>query len=336
MLQVEAVFVRFAALEGAGLQLERAADPSEGRHAEDDVGRVQPVVADRRLGIIDPGAAVHEGGGAEGGLARPAGVDEHGVAVRQSPSVGSGQLHDQLVRMLPVDQRLSPVGALAGGEQQGIAALSHPGVRADHGAEVQNVSAFEGASGRAHRHAGDERLVVSARTRLVGVDAVQQHVTHQVPVAAPGVHAFVPLGVRLPAGARGVAAHRVAAENARGGSVLPVRGVAGVRVRLGRRRGRRVVIVPGAVPVLLSEGGQGGRERQGGAEQQTDTQGHGDRINLRHAFAPASGYPAQPLPWGAAASPPFRLRCMKTTSTQRPYLNPTARRTPANSKPQAR
>jgi hypothetical protein len=37
----------------------------------------------------------------------------------------------------------------------------------------------------------------------------------------------------------------------------------------------------------------------------------------------------QPLPSGAVASPSFKARCIKTTSTQRPRLKPTERSTPA-------
>ena len=44
----------------------------------------------------------------------------------------------------------------------------------------------------------------------------------------------------------------------------------------------------------------------------------------------------QPSPSGGVSSPPPSARCISTTSTQRPCLNPTARITPATSKPQAR
>ena len=95
-LEVGAVLVRLAAGEDRALELDAVVDPAEGGDAEGDVGRVEPVMAERRLGVVHPREAVHVGGRAQRRLARQAGVDEDRVARapparcrwRRAPSAG--------------------------------------------------------------------------------------------------------------------------------------------------------------------------------------------------------------------------------------------------------
>jgi hypothetical protein len=81
------------------------------------MGRIQPVVADRRLGAVYDRQPVHERRWAEGWLAGKTGVDE-GAGLRvEAVRVAGGKLHEEVVRMLTVHQRCLAIGGLAGGQQ---------------------------------------------------------------------------------------------------------------------------------------------------------------------------------------------------------------------------
>lgn len=124
------------------------------------------MVRDRRLWRIHRRSTVHERRRPERRLARLAAIDEDRRAFAQPMRVGGRQFHEQVVRVLAVDQRLDAIGGLAGGKQKGIAIRPHERVGREHGAEVQDIAVGEVASGRAHRHAGQKRLLVAARAVL--------------------------------------------------------------------------------------------------------------------------------------------------------------------------
>ena len=178
------------------------------------MGRIQPVVSDRRLRAVHGAHAVHEGGRSERRLARQADVGVDAVGRRQLARVAGRQLHEEVVRMLAIDQRVDPIRRLARRQQQRIARPAHQGIGAEHGAQVQLGSIGEVAARGAHHHARRKGLCVAPQTVLVVVDEVQQGMAHQRPVADPRVHAAVLAEVRLPGGAGGVAGHGPGPERA--------------------------------------------------------------------------------------------------------------------------
>ena len=68
-------------------------------------------------------------GRAEGGLAGKARIDEHALAIAELAGVARRQLHEEIVRMLAVDQRLNAVGAFARRHQQRIPIRAHERIR---------------------------------------------------------------------------------------------------------------------------------------------------------------------------------------------------------------
>ena len=147
--------------------LTRSSTMPAGQHAEADVGRIEPVVADRRFGRIQDRLAVHEGRRAERRLAGQPGVEEDAALRPDVLRDRARQLHEEVVRVLAVDQPVDAVGGLAAGEQQRIAALAHQRVGAEHRPELQRAVA-ERPPGHAHQHAATRSLVVAARGRTDG------------------------------------------------------------------------------------------------------------------------------------------------------------------------
>lgn len=79
--------------------------------------------------------AVRKRNGPERRLARGGGVELHPEVPRQRTRVERRQLHEQVVRMLPVHERL-PTECLAGLQKQRVAlSANRPRLRAQHGAE---------------------------------------------------------------------------------------------------------------------------------------------------------------------------------------------------------
>ncbi len=134
-IEVPAVLVRLAAIEHRALDLPGAMDEAGGDHPEGDVGGIQPMMGDRRGRIVHPREAVHEGDGPQRRLARIAGIEEHRRRPADRKAVGARQLHEEVVRMLPVDQGRHPIGGLAGLQQQGITILAHGRIQREHGAQ---------------------------------------------------------------------------------------------------------------------------------------------------------------------------------------------------------
>ena len=124
-------------LKRRDLELPRVFDPSGGQNAERDMGRVQPVVRNRRFRDCHRRQAVHEGRRAERGFAGQACIEEHGLVFAEREAVRRRQFHEQVVRMLPVDQVGHTVGGFAGGQQQRIAALAHERIGAEHRAQIR-------------------------------------------------------------------------------------------------------------------------------------------------------------------------------------------------------
>lgn len=162
-------------------------------------------------------SAVHERRRPQRRLAGQAEVTEH-RALANRDAVGRGQLHECIVRMLAVHQRLDAVGRLAGLEQQRIAVAPHERIERHHRAQAPGARAG-GALPHDHEHARHEHLLVAARAALAVVNDIRIAMQHHGPGLAHDVMAFHRRGVRLPAGAGGLARHGLRPERA--GHVMP-------------------------------------------------------------------------------------------------------------------
>ena len=156
------MLVGLAAAEAGRFDLEAVVDPAGRDDAEGDVGRVEPVVGDGRLGAIHRAHPVHEGGRAEGRFAGQADIGEQTVTLTDGPGVAGRQLHDQFVRMLAIDQRTS-VREFARRGQVRIAARAHQRFEAVHRAQLDMEPLAQIAIRHHHRHRLHERLASAAR-----------------------------------------------------------------------------------------------------------------------------------------------------------------------------
>ena len=189
-------------------------NPARRDDPECDMARIEPVMRDRRFRTVHRRKTMHERRRTKGGLARKSRIDKQTIVIIDDVTVRGRQLHHQLVRMLPVDQRRHAVCGFAGRQQKRIAGLAHERVGTEHRAKIQHVPAIELPPRRCHQHARDERLLVAARAVLPIVDAVEHHVAHDHPATAHLMTHHVRGDVRLPAGARSVARHRIGTKRA--------------------------------------------------------------------------------------------------------------------------
>ena len=84
------------------------------RHdSEGDMGRVLPVMADRRVGIVHRGWPMHERGRSQGGFAADIQRRVGREIVPEFLRIAHRKLIEKIVRMLPVVQRLSIPGFTA-------------------------------------------------------------------------------------------------------------------------------------------------------------------------------------------------------------------------------
>ena len=198
---------------------------------------------------------MHEGRRAERRLARQAEVDERRAVLAERHAVGGGELHEQVVRVLAVDEMGCAVGRLAGLEQQRIAALALGRIEREHGPQAERSRAGRPVAHQ-HQHARGEGLVVAARTGLPVVDEVDVAVRHERPGALGQVQTRHRRRLGLPGSAGALARHRVRTQGA-----PHVR-----RAVLARRRvvRRRLVVLRHVVPghgrhvVLMDGAGRGG------------------------------------------------------------------------------
>ena len=126
---------------------------------------------------------MHERRRAEGRFAGQSRIHEH-RAVGARDAVRRGQFHEQIVRVLAVDQRRDAVRGLAGLEQQRIA-LAPDGCRLEreHRTRAKSTGA-ERPRREPHEHVGAEDVVVAARSALVIGDQERGAMEHQRPLAA--------------------------------------------------------------------------------------------------------------------------------------------------------
>src|SRR5206468_13051750 len=146
-------------------------DRAGGQDTEGDVRRIQPVVRDGRHRDVRAGVPVHERGRSQGWLAgEPAMDEERAIAARHA--VRARELHEQVVRVLSVDERRTAVRRLTGLKEQWIALLAdRTWLEREHGAKPQGAGP-KGALGHPHAHVVAEDLLAAAISALVVVDEV--------------------------------------------------------------------------------------------------------------------------------------------------------------------
>ncbi len=101
-VEVGASLVGFAAVEDRGFGLPSLVVDTAGHDTEGNVGRVEPVVRNRRERIWHRRQAVGISGRAEGRLARRPTIRVPAQAPRKRPIVFSDEFHEQIVRVLAV------------------------------------------------------------------------------------------------------------------------------------------------------------------------------------------------------------------------------------------
>ena len=139
-------------------------------------------MGNRRQRQVARRAAVHECRRSQRRLGHRTAIDEQAGGIAD-PVVGAcRQFHDQVVRVLAIDQRRA-VGHFAGREQVGVAARTHCRLQAGHAAQLEVECIAQLAIRHQHRHRLDKGLTASARAALLGSDAPGIAVRHQHPPA---------------------------------------------------------------------------------------------------------------------------------------------------------
>ena len=206
-IEVVPVLVGLPAVEQRALELDVLREEAGREHAIGDVGGIGPVVGQRREGVVQRGRPVHVGHGADRGLADGRDIRHDAYSAADRPLVHHRQLHEQVVGVLSVVQRLAPVG-LPALQQQGIpGAANRQGLGARHAVQMERA-----AADLAHRHqhapVDAAELVGAAGAALVVVLQEGVAVDHQHPRAGHEMPRPHRRGVRQPSGAGAHAGHR--------------------------------------------------------------------------------------------------------------------------------
>ena len=151
-------------------------------HAVSDVGRIERVVRQRGKRIFRGRRAVGERDGTESRLARRRACNRQARLARDRCAPNRGELHDQIVRVLPVDQRPSV-------QRHGFAHLKDLAVSKlarRHQIETEHPVEREprrpDASGQhAHPPIRHCELIDAARTALMVEQAERDAVLHELP-----------------------------------------------------------------------------------------------------------------------------------------------------------
>ena len=134
-LEAPALLGGFGAVEAGLFEAEPAPGEAAGEDVEGDVGGVLLMVAESGDGVFGGGEAVRVGGGADGGVADGCGVEAEEGALAEADVVEGGDLHEEVVRVLAVDDGLAE-GGLALLEELGVLAVGDGGgFEREHGAE---------------------------------------------------------------------------------------------------------------------------------------------------------------------------------------------------------
>src|SRR3546814_4542662 len=127
------------------------------------------MMRDWRLWIVACGCAMHEGTRTKCGLRNRSAIKKCSHISGNIDIEPGGKLHKQVMRVLPIDQRL-PIGNFAGRKEIRIAIVPHCRLKTHHRASSK-ATAFETALIFSHGNGPNGELVVPAWTRLLRIDA---------------------------------------------------------------------------------------------------------------------------------------------------------------------
>ena len=148
---------------------------------------------------------MHEGAGAKRRFTHRPAIKEQRSTGRDIDIHPCRQFHEQIVRMLAVDQRLA-VRRLSRGEEIGVTLRLHRRLQAQHRAQLQPRAAEVLLRGQ-HPHRRDIGLVVTARAFVIGILGRYKAMRHQHPVVTrhdvKAVHPSFAPGKARGAGAAG-------------------------------------------------------------------------------------------------------------------------------------
>src|SRR6266508_1320590 len=116
------MLVRLCAVEHRSLDGNGFPARAERGDVEGDVRRILPVMTERGGGVLARGGPVHERGGTDHRLTDGRELDPRGPVACQRKAVRRRKVHEEVVRMLMVDEG-TPSEALARLEELGRAAL---------------------------------------------------------------------------------------------------------------------------------------------------------------------------------------------------------------------
>src|SRR5712692_3131439 len=124
-------------MESADTEPELASLRADGEHAGGDVRRILNMMRERGLRNLHRRDSMRKGHRPERGIADRRGVSVSDRSVADIHCIFGGKLHEEIMRMLPIDQRPSMRG-LARLEQLGVAALpQEERLQAQHRAKHQ-------------------------------------------------------------------------------------------------------------------------------------------------------------------------------------------------------
>ena len=234
------MLVGLAPVEARSLEFPAVVHVADGDDAERDMGRIQPVMGDRRFRAVHDRVPMHEGRRTEGRLSRQADVTEHGIGRGHRMAEADRQFHHQFVGMLAIDQRVHAVGGFSRREQQRITGGSHQRIGTEHRAQLQRIARTGRPACLGHHHPRQEAALVPARAALPVVHGIEDCVRHQLPWPACRMQAAMRRGVGLPGRAGRFTRHRIRAK------------------RTGARRHRHRMVVRVVAVVLHARHGGGG------------------------------------------------------------------------------
>src|ERR1035437_2418518 len=105
-IEIISIFVCLTPGKDAALDFEISPDGVDRRNPKRDMGGILPVMRNRSIGIIHRTQAMHECGWAEGRLSRITKVEESGKIRVELLRIGHRHFIEEIVRMLPVVERL--------------------------------------------------------------------------------------------------------------------------------------------------------------------------------------------------------------------------------------
>ena len=158
-------------MEAGLFEAEPAPGEASGEDVEGDVGGVFLMMAESGDGVFGGGEAMRVGRGADGGVADGGGIEAEEGAFAEADVVEGGDLHEEVVRVLAVDDGLAE-GGFALLEELGVLAVGDGcGFEREHGAQSELAGA-ELSHGHGHEPVGGEELVAAAALAQVAGEGV--------------------------------------------------------------------------------------------------------------------------------------------------------------------